>query len=117
MSEQLSLFAQTAHGPVPAVVEAPADEQTLEDRFALFLLDCPDVYPEFVKIALDLKESGIERYSSDAVCHVIRYFRATRSRNDGFKINNNMTSRLARKAMAEYPELAGFFETRTLKTE
>lgn len=71
--------------------------------------------PEFVRIALDLKKRGFKRYSADGIGHLLRYFTAV---NGGgtFKINNNTISTLARRAMQEYAELDGFFETRRLKS-
>ena len=114
--EQSTLFRFTQAGAVPAIRPEQADD-SLDARFARFLVECPDVYPEFVQIAKDLRTAGRERYSADAICHVIRYFRDTRGASDGFKVNNDYTSRLARKAMAEHPELAGFFETRELKSK
>ena len=69
---------------------------------------------EFVRLARVLKDRGCKRYGAKAVCEYIRFNRALKEGRDGFKLNNNVTSRLARWAMQTYPDLAGFFETRTL---
>ena len=96
------------------VVKQPSlFDSATEDRFAAFLRDCPDVYPSFIRIAMDLKRRGYERYSSDGIFHVIRWQMATSGRDaSGFKLNNNFTAAMSRKAVAEYPELEGFFEMR-----
>lgn len=70
---------------------------------------------EFVRLARSLKDRGCRRYGAKAVCEYIRFNRALKEGRDGFKLNNNVTSRLARWAMQTYPDLAGFFEVRELK--
>jgi hypothetical protein len=49
----------------------------------------------------------------------LRFHRALSGKDDaGYRVNNNYSSRLARKLMEEYPEeFGGFFETRELKAE
>lgn len=86
---------------------------TLEDRFNLFDHDHPDVFVMFVNLAMELRGKGVQHYSADAICHVIRWFKITTGKdNSGFKINNNYTAFYARKAMAEVPALQGMFQTR-----
>lgn len=85
---------------------------SLEERFARLLERCPDLYPQFVRIALDLRRRGHPRYSADGVGHVLRWHRAVARESNDWKINNNYIALLARKAMAECEELAGFFELR-----
>ena len=87
------------------------------ERFAAFMEACPDVYPAFVRVALSLRERGFKRYSADGVAHVVRWQVATSGHDaSGFKINNNVISLMARKAMREHVQLDGFFETRQLRS-
>ena len=92
--------------------------RSIAERFTAFMDSCPDVYPMFVRIARDLRARGHEHYSADGIMHVIRWHRATSGTDaEGFKLNNVFSSRLARKAMEDYEDLRGFFETRELKAE
>lgn len=92
------------------------DQPRIDQSFERFLLECPDIYPAFVRIAMDLRRRGHTRYSADGVCHIIRWEMITAGRDrDGWKVNNNYTAMLGRKAMAEFPELAGMFETRRIR--
>lgn len=112
MTAQRSLFdydtVQTAHRPL-----------TIEEKFEAFLAKCPDFYPAFVRVALRLKRSGKDRHSADACLHYCRWERLTSGEkdDDGWKCNNSYSALLARKAMKEYPELDGFFETRRRRGE
>ena len=97
-----------------------ADRRSIDERFAAFMRLHADVYERFVAMALDLRRRGIKRYSSDALLHVLRWERLTSSEKaDGsaFRLSDHWSSRLARKAMAEYGELKDFFETRQLRSQ
>ena len=91
-------------------------ELTTEEGFRAWLLTAEGlrISSEFIRLARALKDRGCQRYGAKAVCEYIRFNRALKEGRDGFKLNNNVTSRLARWAMQTYPDLAGFFETRTL---
>lgn len=90
-----------------------SESDGIETMFVEFDKGHPDVYAQFVQIARDLKARGREHYSSDAICHVIRFQRITSGPDGmGFKMNNNYTALLARKAMAEHEDLVGFFHLR-----
>lgn len=69
---------------------------------------------EFVRLALKTKRAGVARWSSDAICHVLRWQTAIRERGqEALKLNNNATAGLSRLTMETVPELRGFFSTRT----
>lgn len=92
----------------------PSDHR---ERCEAFLREHPDVWEMFVKIALDLKRAGHRRYSSDGICHVIRWHRSTSGKDvTGFKMNDHFTAYLSRRAMEEVRELEGFFETRKVRS-
>ncbi|HYK57484.1 MAG TPA: hypothetical protein VEV15_13540 [Flavisolibacter sp.] len=76
----------------------------------------PQVYKRFCELALGLIKKGHKHYSADALLHVIRYESTVKKEPlELFKINNNFSSRYARKFLAEFPEHKGFFETRVLR--
>jgi hypothetical protein len=72
-----------------------------------------DVRDLFEELALSVKRSGINHYSARAILHRIRWhYQIDRGVQD-FKINNNISARLARWLMAKHPVLLkDFFETR-----
>jgi hypothetical protein len=104
---QATALAQNAFPFVPAI----------SDCFQSFHQDNPTVYRDLVAICRSLKAQGFTHYSADAVYHVLRYQRDINLPvgDDGFKLNNNYTSRYARMIMANEPDLAGFFHLRNLK--
>lgn len=63
-----------------------------------------------------LVDRGFTHYGIAALFEAARFDRDLDVGPDveGWKLNNNHRSRLARDLMAKYPELAGFFETREL---
>jgi hypothetical protein len=69
----------------------------------------------FDEIALDLISRGIERYSSDAILHRIRWHRQIEQGDRSFKCNDNWTPTLARRFVEKHPQHARFFEFRKIK--
>lgn len=90
---------------------------TIQDDFEEFCAENPDVYAHFVRYAEELRRAGRRRYGAKGIIERIRWHFATSCGDEAFKIDNRFTSRFARKLIAERPEFAGFFETRTLKSE
>ena len=90
--------------------------RTIQERFESFHERHPEVYQEIVRMARQLKDAGHQRYSMDALLHVIRWHRHVR-RDPGseFKINDHMSSRYSRLVQTMESDLDGFFETRGLK--
>ena len=83
-----------------------------------FIAENPHIWRQFRLLAVKLKAKGIERWGAKAIWEVLRFELALKAQTTGEKyaLNNNYTSRFARKLMEEEPEeFAGFFETRTLK--
>lgn len=68
--------------------------------------------------ALELRRRGWSSYGIQAIAEVVRFDHAIRVGPDaaGYRVNNSHLSRLSRDLMAHYPELAGFFEVRELRT-
>jgi hypothetical protein len=96
-------------------MRSPTDER----HFAEFDLAHPEVWQEFERLAfLLIREEGLERYSSDAILHIIRFYMRGRIRDrSGFRINNDYSSFYSRKFRERHPEHAGFFEVRTAKVD
>jgi len=82
----------------------------------ILLPDGRRVESEVVKRARRLKEAGNETWGIAAIFESIRYDAGIGLLGDaeGYRINNNHRSHLARRVMALYPDLAGFFTTRDL---
>lgn len=122
-----SLFDNVQHyRGIPTPPEAPAApepppakaKKSIAETFEDWLALNPEAFPMFVRIALEYKRAtGKDRWSADAIIHRMRWeYEVVLKRVDEFKISDHMSSRLSRKAMAENPELVGFFETRTLRS-
>lgn len=90
---------------------------TIQDDFEEFCAKHPDVYAHFVRYAEEFRGAGRRRYGAKVIIERIRWHFATSSGDESFKIDNRFTSRFARKLIAERPEFAHFFETRTLRSE
>lgn len=71
-----------------------------------------DVCDLFEKLTLQVKNSGLNHYSADAILHRIRWDHQVERGIHDFKANNNWTSKLSRWLMDKRPDLKGFFETR-----
>lgn len=120
-AEQGNLLENLADLPDEAVARimetAEGRERDLAYQFERFHRENPGVYDLLVKMARDLKRQGLERAGIGMLWEVLRwrYLRKAKG-HDGFKVNNNHRSRYARLIMAREPDLAGFFETRELKS-
>ena len=66
---------------------------------------------EVISRAERLRAAGWKHYGIAAIFEAIRFDRDSRlgPGADGYKLNNNHRSFVARKIMAEHPNLAGFF--------
>lgn len=89
--------------------------KSIDEQFAEFHANNPNVYRAIRTLALDMKQRGRDHYGIKSLFEIVRWSHV-RTTGDSFKLNNNYTSRYARLLMEREPELAGFFETRELKT-
>lgn len=77
------------------------------------LRDEPMIWSEFVRVTLRLIGAGRTHYSADAIMHVVRFERAVSSKDgEGYKINNNHVTHVARAFVRAYPEHGSFFTFR-----
>ena len=90
--------------------------EALDAEFEQFIRENPEVYRQFRLLAVKLKAKGINRYGAKSLWEVLRWQLAVKTNSplSGPRLNNNFTSRLARKLMEE-EDFADFFEIRTLK--
>lgn len=112
MTEQLTIESVAQPGL------RPGRYLTLQERFDEWIesREGRHAYVEVVAMAFRLRAAGHARYSMKALWEVIRTDRQTVGGPQAvWKLNNSYTSRMARRVMADYPDLAGFFELRTTK--
>ena len=90
--------------------------QTMDVECDRYIRENPQIWQQFRMLAVKLKAKGIDRYGAKAIWEVLRYELALKAVTSGEKyaLNNNYTSRFARKLMEE-EDFAGFFELRQLK--
>lgn len=97
-------------------IPLPKRRLSIDERFAIFDAEHPEVYAAFKKVATLLYNRGQRRYSADGVLHIVRFrFDVNRERDESRKINNDFSSRFSRKLAAEDERFADFFEMRKLK--
>lgn len=89
---------------------------SIQERFEKYHTENPQVYALLVKFSLELKQTG-HNGSVDYVYQRVRWHcEVDIKTQDTYKMNDHFRSRYARLIMNQVPELAGFFETRELKT-
>ena len=101
---------QMQHGPMTR-------GQKLDYEFDQFIQENPIVYEKFRMLAVKLIAKGHTKWGAKSIWEVLRWELAvnTNAAVGTPKLNNNYTSRMARKLMAEDEEFEGFFELRKLK--
>lgn len=98
------------------IVTINAHGMTLDQQFEAFHAANPHVYEALRRLALDAARRG-RRLGIGALFEVLRwqYAMNTTDVDSDYKLNNNYRSFYARLLMEKEPELAGYFETRTLR--
>ena len=85
----------------------------LEKNFEIFHSENPRIYDLFKKYCAEVHKAGLTRYSSKAIFERIRWhIYITTKSGDEFKLNNNYTAYYARLWLKDFPQHAGFLETR-----
>lgn len=109
----LSLFDQRPIEP-PA---QPAEEKSIDERFAAFHAAHPEVYTALEWMAMRAFREGRSRIGIGALVETFRSDVTARSTDvREFKINNSFRSRYARKLVADHPELDAMIERRELRS-
>lgn len=90
------------------------EEPTLDERFEQYDRENPHVYSAFLQFTLQVIGTS-NKCAARTVMERIRWETLING-NDKWKINNNYTSRYARKFMKQFPAHEGFFATRGLRS-
>ena len=99
--------------PPPVVEVIDADERkSIDERFADFRADHPEVLEYVRKLALEAVRAGRDRLGIAQLWEVARWNLWSAARDNGYKLNNDFRAPAARWLMATEPELAEVFETR-----
>lgn len=90
--------------------------ENLDQKFFAYHEKNPHILPLFLKFAKQAKSVGFSHYSIRAIVNRVRWHINIETKDvDGFKMNNNYSSRYARLLVKENPEFEGFFRNRQLK--
>lgn len=101
------------------MVQAEMDfkRRNIQINFEQFDDQNPEIYDKFKTCAIDLINTGKRRIGAKAIMEHIRWDYMIRTKGDvDWKVNNNYTSRYARKLITECPWVATYMELRELKT-
>lgn len=93
--------------------EVPKDA-TIRQRFEAFHKANPHVYGHLVRLALDIRQRGHDKWGIANLFEVLRWESALYTTGDPYRLNNNFRAWYARILMADNSELEGFFEVRKL---
>lgn len=105
------------HQPYLWDLPSAREPDTLQARFEVWLADNAHIYWAFREAALNLKRRGRTRIGMKHLAEELRWNSGLYSIGTEFKIDNNFTSRIARKLLEDCPELEGFLELRKLQRE
>lgn len=98
----------------PAVTTRP---DKIQERFDIWIANNPQVLRDFIALARAARDRGKTRVGAKLICEVLRwetFINGDEPSDDGFKLNNIYTSRLARLAAQTAPDIAPMFEFRPL---
>jgi len=85
-------------------------------RFFAWASQNPHIVDAFEAFALELVRAGRRRIGAKLILERLRFDTALRPAEPGFKINNDMGSRLARLVAQRHPELRDVFAFRAMPT-
>lgn len=91
-------------------------EATIQERFEAFHARNPHVFDALKRLALEMRLRGMPRWSIKAAYEVLRWLYALQTQGERYRLSNDFHALYARKLMQDVPELAGFFETRSLRS-
>jgi hypothetical protein len=90
---------------------------TIDERFRAFHKANPHVYRVIVKIARELKASGLKVCGMRLIFCRLRWLYAIRTQGDPFKLNDHYVALYSRKVMNENEDLTGFFRCRVRRAK
>lgn len=89
----------------------------IQEKFEKFHQDNPQILFLILRNIEAVKRAGLQHYSINGIFERIRWHVSVELRGvdcEPYKLNNNYRSRYVRLIEEKFPELRGFFETRTL---
>lgn len=90
----------------------------IQRRFLAFHEANPHVYRQIVALARQARAAGVHRLSMAAIFERLRWDVMIETGGaQGFRLNDQHTSRYARLVMAQEPDLDGLFEVRGLRPQ
>ncbi len=114
MFDDLPLF-QPPVNPVGETCNSTQQDK-LEAAWQSVKDEQPHLLPRMAELAREARRRGFERWSADALFHVLRWETGLSTGGElGLKVNNNHTALASRDLMAQYPDLDGFFQIRERK--
>jgi len=75
----------------------------------------PEIWELYKAIAFELIQSGRRKIGSKLIFEIIRWHHFVKS-NEPFKVSNNYTAHYARKFVNHFPQYAGLFNFKPLRT-
>jgi hypothetical protein len=102
----------------PEIPESPALARSIQQAFLVFDEEHPEVYEYLMRLTREVQDRGFKHYGVKALWERLRWhFQIEKGMGEDFKLNNNFSSRYARKIIAAHPELEDFFELRCLRAD
>lgn len=92
------------------------DERSIDERFADFHNEHPEIYDQIVALCRRRKQRGLSHWRTKAAIEVVRDLWERRARRPLHGINDHFSSRYARLIMENEADLRGFFELRKLRS-
>jgi len=107
-------------GSIPIVYKEAAKPRTLADdnydMFCQYHKDNPEIYELFVRLTLEMINSGRTRYSASHTLGRIKWDIDKRDLDADFSIPTQASPYYPRKFMVDYPKHSGFYHLRRLTT-
>lgn len=93
--------------------------KTMDQRkFRRYLEKNPVVWRLFEEFTFDRINKGYEKYSADSILHRIRWEAPVKNSKSGeYKVNNNISSYMARRFIRKHPNHENFFALRRQTTK
>jgi hypothetical protein len=108
-------YVQLALPDMAPIVKA--EGETIQQRFESFDSLNPWVYEALCRLTADWLARGHTRIGLKMLTEVLRWQYGRATIGDTFRLNNNFTSRYARKMLAAHPDWEGVFEVRELRAD
>lgn len=99
---------------------ATPQEQTITQQFVAWIRTDQGkmALNLFTTLSFDAYDSGAKKIGAKAIWERMRWTMVVEKRlGDGYKLNNNFTSRIVRMVVTQHPELSAMFEFRRLRSK